>query len=187
MGFNKKYSYKLIILTSLLLATGSFCKAQEPAKGSKIYLSPRINLGYTFKSGFNYGFDIMLGLYKVNDFDFGINFSYCMVNTNQGLHKIKGVGIIAEMDYLSVKLEAASVSRRWGLKNINRASAPGILIDVAGNIGEPNSPWVGVKSFIFDHQRWPFYDHPSYMSTYIYFKSPNIMIYEENPQTVSPQ
>jgi hypothetical protein len=187
MDLFKQKRIFLIIILSWFLGNSYLSNAQNEARGPEIFLSPRITLGYTFGSGLNYGIDAVVGLYKTNDFKFGINFTYNMTNTDQGHHAIKGMGIVAEMKYFSLKLGAGSVSRRWGLKNINKASAPGLTIDVALSIGEANAPWVGVKSFIFDHERWAFYDHPSYLSAYTYFKSPDIMIFEEKSVTGGTQ
>jgi hypothetical protein len=187
MDLFRKNILSLLVLTSFFLGNNFFSKAQEPANGPCVFLSPRITLGYTFGSGLNYGFDAVFGLYKMNDYRFGINLTYNMVNTDQGHHRIKGLAIVAESDYFCLKLGAGSVSRRWGLKNMNKASSPGLLFDVSINIGEANAPWIGAKSFIFDHGKWEFYDHPSYFSAYTYFKSPNIVIFEQKATTGSNQ
>jgi hypothetical protein len=152
---------------------------QDSGKGPEIFVSPRITLGYTFGSGLNYGFDIVLGLYSVDNFKFGVDFSYYMANTEQGHHSIKGFGIVGEMDYFSVKLGAGSVSRRWGLKNVNKAKAPGLMIDISAGVDPYRAPWIGFKSFIFNRNKWQFYDQPSYISVYTYFKSPDIEVFKE--------
>lgn len=175
-----------IILNSiilLILVNPFFSQSQDEIKGPNIYLSPRITIGYTIGSGLNYGFDLVLGLYKLKDFDFGIDFSYYMANTDQGRHGIKGFGVLAEMDYFSMKLGAGSVSRRWGLKNVNKAKAPGLMIDVSASVDPFKAPWIGFKTFIFNRERWQFYDQPSYISAYTYFKSSNIEIFSKESST----
>ncbi len=154
-------------------------KAQENYKGTNIYFSPRITIGYTIGSGLNYGFDLVMGLYQLNDVKFGIDFTYYMINTDQGHHRIKGFALMAETDYLNVKLGAGSVSRRWGLKNVNKAKAPGIMIDVSGGIDPYKAPWIGAKGFIFNRAKWSFYDQPSYISAYTYFKTREIEIFKD--------
>jgi hypothetical protein len=173
-------NYLKYCLAYCLITYVSVCAfAQEKVKGPNVYLSPRITIGYTFGSGMNYGTDIFVGLYRKNDFNFGLNLSFYMANTSQGIHRMKSLAAAAETDYLSIKLGAGSVSRRWGLKNRNKASAPGLVADVSMGIGEKNAPWMGVKSFMFNRAKWQFYDHPSYFSIYTYFKSPNIELYKK--------
>jgi hypothetical protein len=178
MNFYKqvKIIYIIIIFTSFW--NSFILSAQEKTRGTDIFISPRITLGYTFGSGLNYGFDLVLGLYKIDNYKFGLDFTYYMVNTDQGHHRIKGIGIIGEMDYFSIKLEAGAISRRWGLKNVNKASAPGLMIDVTAGIDAYKAPWIGVKSFIFNRDKWEFYDQPSYISAYTYFKSTDIEIFK---------
>jgi hypothetical protein len=184
--FKKKIASRLLLIT-FFLGNIIFLKAQQAVNGPTVFLSPRITLGYTFGSGLNYGFDAVIGLYKMNEYKFGINLTYNMVNTDQGHHRIKGLAVVAESDYFCLKLGAGSISRRWGFKNMNKASAPVLLVDVSINIGEANAPWIGAKSFIFDHERWEFYDHPSYFSAYTYFKSPDIVILEQKITSGSNQ
>jgi len=142
-----------------------------------VFLSPRITLGYTFGAGLNYGFDIYVGLYRLDNFNFGTGFSYYMVNTDQGHHRIKGFVLMAENEYFSAKIGAGAISRRWGLRNVNKTSAPGILFDVAASMDAYKAPWVGVKTFIYKSSKWAFYDHPAYISAYGYFKSQDIDLY----------
>lgn len=177
MGLHKRIINIIITVLVLLNISISDSWTQENTKGTDIYASPRITLGYTFGGGLNYGFDIALGLYRLNDFNFGTNFSYYMVNTDQGHHRIKGFMLMAETKYLSVKLGAGAVSRRWGLRNVNKTSAPGIIIDITASADAYRAPWVGVKSFIYKRSKWLFYDQPSYISGYTYFKTQEIDIY----------
>ncbi len=173
----RKIVFSTIIL---LLGLQTILIGQESYKGPQIFISPRITLGYTFGSGMNYGLDMVLGLYRINNLKLGLDFSYYFANTNQGIHRLKGFAIIGEMDYLSVKLGAGSVSRRWGMKNVNKARTPGIMIDVSASADPYKAPWIGLKSFIFKRSKWPFYDQPSYISAYTYFKNADIELYKPN-------
>jgi hypothetical protein len=150
--------------------------SQENTKGPEIFFSPRITLGYTLGSGFNYGFDLFLGVYRLNEFRLGADFSWYVVNTGQGIHQIKGIGLVGETDYLSMKLGAGSVSRSWGRKNVNKARTPGIMIDVALGLDAYTAPWLGFKTFLFRRENWMFYEQAAYLSAYSYFKSNDIII-----------
>ncbi len=180
MVFTKKLNLKYLAIILLNLSLICNIRAQESYKGTNVYLSPRITLGYTISSGFNYGFDLVVGVYQLNDAKFGIDLTYYMVNTNQGRHGIKGLALVAEMENVNIKIGAGSVSRRWGLKNINKAKAPGIMIDVSGGVDPYKAPWIGVKGFIFSRSKWEFYNQPSYISTYTYFKTAEIEIFKED-------
>jgi hypothetical protein len=58
------------------------------------------------------------------------------------------------------------------------------MIDVSASADPFKAPWIGFKSFIFNRERWTFYDQPSYISAYTYFKSSNIEIFsDDNSQT----
>lgn len=175
--------YKVISATFLFIQVLLSTKAQDSFKGSNIYLSPRITIGYTISSGFNYGFDLVTGLYQHNEMNFGLDFSYYMVNTNQGHHAIKGFAFVAESEYMNAKIGAGMVSRRWGLKNVNKTRAPGIMVDVSAGFGIDQAPWIGAKGFIFKRSVWSFYDQPSYISAYTYFKTPEIVIFKKEPDT----
>ena len=67
-----------LILFLLFPAAGLF--AQESQNGPNVYVSPRINIGYTFGAGINYGFDIVVGAYSIGDFNFGLAYSHYFVN-----------------------------------------------------------------------------------------------------------
>ncbi|MFN8254423.1 MAG: hypothetical protein U0W24_01960 [Bacteroidales bacterium] len=178
MRINSGVKYKIALLW-IFIGFMVRMVSQDDFKGAKIYFSPRITLGYTISSGFNYGFDIVAGLYQFKKVNFGLDFTYYMVNTDQGRHGIKGFQVVADMEYLNIKLGAGAVSRRWGLKNVNKAKAPGILIDVSAGIDPYKAPWIGVKGFVFNRGRWTFYDQPSYISAYTYFKTEEIEVYKE--------
>jgi len=172
------WGYLLIIYSFIQSAN-----AQENYKGTKIYFSPRITIGYTISSGLNYGFDAVCGLYQINSLNCGFDFTFYMVNTDQGHHSIKGIGLMAETNYLNIKLGAGMVSRRWGLKNVNKAKSPGIMIDVSGGFDPYKAPWIGAKGFIINREKWTFYDQPSYISGYTYFKTPEIEVFKKNQNT----
>jgi len=180
MIFTKGLAFKYITFILIVFSLNRNIKAQESYNGTNVYLSPRITLGYTISSGFNYGFDLVVGIYQLDNAKFGIDLTYYMVNTNQGRHGIKGLALVADLENVNIKLGAGSVMRKWGLKNINKAKAPGIMIDVSGGVDPYKAPWIGVKAFIFSRAKWEFYNQPSYISAYTYFKTTEIEIFKED-------
>ena len=183
MKFLKTIRFKYILVFNFLISTLLTMHAQEQTNGTNVFLSPRITLGYTFGTGLNYGFDLYLGIYQLNEMTFGTSFSYYMVNADQGHHRIKGISLVADHKYFNIKLGAGAVSRRWGLRNINKASAQGLMFDVSATTDTYMTPWVGFKSFLFKREKWTFYDKPSYLSVYTYFRSQDIEIYKREPST----
>ncbi|MBN1252532.1 MAG: hypothetical protein JXR51_03885 [Bacteroidales bacterium] len=167
------------ILSYLFVLISSLVFSQENQSTTNIFISPRITIGYTFGSGMNYGVDLALNLYTIDKFNVGFDYSFYIVNTPTGFHRIKNINLMAENDMISVKLGAGMVKRKWGLKKINNAKTAGITIDVSVSVDPMSAPWVGVKSFVFQRSKWPFYDLPSYISVYTYYRTPEIYIYQQ--------
>ena len=172
---------KRLIFITLITLISSSVFAQEK-NGPHTFISPRINIGYTFGTGYTYGLDIFIGGYSLDKLNFGLDFSYYFVNTNAGVHRIKLISLTADNPKIHAKIGAGVVKRVWGLKSVNKAKVPGLSIDISVGFDEYHAPWVGVKSFIFDRQRWPFFDLPSYISIYSYFKTPEIEIYDQREE-----
>ncbi len=151
----------------------------------EINISPRITIGYTFGGGVNCGFDISSSVYKYNDIMLGVHISYYLVFVKKGgIHRIRGLLLSAETQYLSGRIGFGGVRRSWGLRNVNRAGAKGLMVDIAAGVDEYKAPWLGLKSFIFNRSKWKYYKLPAYTSTYIYFKSENIDVYKQPPPPV---
>ena len=153
--------------------------AQEYKKGPNVYVSPRINIGYTFGAGINYGFDVVVGAYSIGNFNFGLAYSHYFVNVPKDFHRFKTISLMIENSLFNIKFGAGMVSRKWGLRNVNTAKVPGMSIDISVGIDEYHAPWFGVKSFMHNKERWMFFNYPSYISAYTYFKTPEIEIYDQ--------
>ena len=173
----KKLKKKLIV-TYLLIFVNSFIFSQENKNGTNIYFSPRITIGYTFGSGMNYGVDFIVNIYTVNEFNFGVDYSFYIVNTPTGTHRLKSINLMAENKMLSAKIGAGLVKRVWGLNKINKAKTGGFIIDISATSDPFRTPSLGVRSFVFRRSKWPFYNQPSYISVYTYYRTPEIYIYQ---------
>ena len=166
---------KLTFILSLLLLSYKLI-AQE--NGPNVYVSPRINIGYTFGAGINYGFDIVVGAYTIGDFNLGFAYSHYFVNVPKDFHRFKTFSLMVDHEMINARIGAGVVSRKWGLRNVNKAKVPGISVDVSVGFDEYHAPWFGVKSFIYNRNRWMYFDQPSYISAYTYFKTQEIKLYE---------
>ena len=169
----------LILLIIALFFSLNNVYSQEKENGLDVILSPRITIGYTFGAGLNCGFDLGVGVYRVNDIMTGLNLNYYIVVTPQGSHRLKGVSLAAETKYVSGRIGMGVVSRRWGLRNVNKAKTPGIMVDVSASADAYKAPWIGVKTFIFNRSKWLYYDMPTYTSAYAYFKAQDIEVYKQ--------
>ncbi len=169
---------KLFILSFLLLLSFENY-AQDLQNGPNVYISPRINIGYTFGAGLTYGYDVVVGGYSTENFDLGLAFSHYFVNVPKDIHRFKVISLVIENSMINAKIGAGMVSRKWGLRNVNKTKVSGISIDISAGVDEYHAPWVGVKSFIQNRKRWTFFDYPSYISVYTYFKTPEIEIYDQ--------
>jgi len=169
---------KTHLVAYLLILNSFFVLSQENQSSTNVYFSPRITIGYTFGSGMNYGIDFVVNIYSTEKFNFGVDYSFYWVNTATGVHRIKSINLMAENDMLSAKIGVGMVKRVWGLNKINKVKTGGITVDVSATVEPYKTPSVGVKGFIFQRSKWPFYDQPSYISIYTYYRTPEISIYQ---------
>ncbi len=186
MILHKRFISKVLLLVVLLSVSYNGI-AQEETNGLDVILSPRITIGYTFGTGINCGFDLGVGVYRINDIMTGLNLSYYIVFTERGNHRLKGVTLAAESKYVSGKVGIGMVSRKWGLRNVNKAKTPGIMVEATASADAYSAPWVGIKTFIFDRSKWNYYEMPTYTSAYTYFKSQDIEIYKQEPISTDGQ
>ena len=169
---------KHILLSYLFVLVSYIASSQDNQSKTNVYFSPRITIGYTFGSGMSYGVDFILNIYSIKDYNFGLNYSFYLVNTTTGSHRIKSINLIAENDIISAKIGAGMVKRVWGLKKINKVKTSGVVIDIGAAIEPYTLPSVGVRSFVFKRSEWPFYKQPSYISIYTYYRTPEFYIYQ---------
>ena len=169
---------KKLILSYLLVFCSLFAFSQENQSTTNIYFSPRITIGYTFGSGMNYGVDFVVNLYTISEINLGIDYSFYLVNTETGAHRIKSINLMAENEIISAKIGAGMVKRVWGINKINKVKTGGIVIDVSATVDPYKFPALGVRSFVFQRSKWPFYSQPSYISVYTYYRTPEISIYQ---------
>jgi hypothetical protein len=186
MGFGK-YNTFYVFVVFFLISFSQHSFSQEKPDGLDVMLSPRITIGYTFGAGINCGLDLGVGVYRIKDIMTGVNFSYYFVFVDQSNHQIKGITLTAETKYISGKVGIGAVSKKWGLRNVNKASTPGIMVDFSASADAYKAPWIGFKAFIFDRSKWMFHELPSYTSAYGYFKTQEIEIYKQEDESSDGQ
>lgn len=169
----------LITILTFVFSTNFY--AQEK-NGPNAFVSPRINIGYTFGAGMTYGVDVFVSAYSMDELNFGLTYSYYFANTQTGVHRLQSISLTVDNSMYHIRIGAGTVKRVWGLHNVNKAKVPGISIDASVGFDEYHAPWVGFKSFIHNRRKWPFFDLPSYLSLYSYFKTPEIEIYDQRQE-----
>jgi len=169
-------------ILSILIFTFSLLLSAQEKNGPHTFVSPRINLGYTFGAGMTYGFDIFVSAYSLDDLNIGLCYSYYFTNTNTGVHRIQTISFTVDNPMIHARLGAGMVKRVWGLHNVNKAKVSGVSVDVSVGFDEYHAPWFGVKGFIHNRRKWPFFDLPSYISAYTYFKTPEIELYDQRDE-----
>lgn len=146
-----------------------------------LFVSPSINLGYCFGSGFTYGIKLDVGLVKISQMTLenyaGISFSYYLVNFQGGVHRIKTLNVEIMNKYFQASIGAGSVTKNWGLRHINSDKAFGTSIDFSVYSYLKQTPWFGFKFFRPSAGTWNWYERPMYKSFYMYLKEPQYRPY----------
>ena len=176
-----KVKYKIIFLIIIFFPLfKQNAKAQLIKEAStNIYFTPLFTVGYTLNSGFNYGVDLTIGLFTIQNnipqTNAGISFQYYIVNYDESQHRIFAINIIAENDYFRIGGGMAQISKKWGFKNRNKNRAIGTSLDFGISTYHYKTPWLAFKTFV-PLQQWELCLNPYYISTYSYFKFEPIKI-----------
>ena len=174
----KKLSYLFKVLFLFLIINTFFLNkniAQNPFKSvsSNLYFSPFITLGYTFNSGFNYGIDLTIGLFKIQNnippTNAGFSIQYYFVNYENSNHRIIAFNVIAESEYFRIGTGVAEIKKKWGYKDRNKTTAFGTSFDFGISTNSVKTPWLAFKTFA-PQQKWEWSKNPYYVSLYTYFK-----------------
>lgn len=150
---------------------------------TRVFLSPRIKLGWTFYSGFNYGAEIAIGLFNIKKENPEINVcispQYMLVNYKGNVHSILSFNAVLESDFYRVMLGIGSAQTKWGFRNRNSNSALGYNISVALTTESKYSPWVECNVFALHNGYWEFYGRPFYLSGSMFFRPDPYLVYEK--------
>lgn len=173
------FRFLLAIALIPMFSTNTFSQLH-----TKVYLSPRLCVGWTFYSGFNYGIDFTIGLFNLKSKDPEINFcispQYYIVNNNHKEQHIISFAFAAESDYYRLGLGMGQVRTKWGFRGINNNKAFGYHFDFALSSDSRYTPWARCKVFALHNGYWEFYGRPYYLSTDIYLRPDPYLVYENN-------
>ncbi len=164
-----------ILILSLLFALKSFGQLN-----TNVYLSPRLTVGYTFYSGFNYGVDLTIGLFRIKsdpEINVCISPQYYFVNYKHNVHNLISFNVVAESDFFRIGGGIGQSITKWGFKRINRNAALGYQIDAAISTTSKYTPWLQMKAFMLHNGYWEFYGRPYYLSADMFFRPEPYVIY----------
>ncbi|MBP5368555.1 MAG: hypothetical protein J6Z01_08915 [Bacteroidales bacterium] len=151
---------------------------------TKVYLSPRITLGWCFYTGFTYGVDCSIGLFNLKTQDPEINVlmspQIYFVNYKNSVQTLISFNVALESDYYRLTAGMGQAVTKWGFKNINHNKAFGYNLGLALSTTSKYTPWAEVKSFILHSGYWEFYSRPYYLSAGGFFRPEPYIIYERD-------
>ncbi|HWY38384.1 MAG TPA: hypothetical protein VNY73_07475 [Bacteroidia bacterium] len=156
---------RLLSLTFLMAVL--FCaNAQTPG----FFITPGVSIGYTFGAKINYGFTLDMG-YALKEkgatYKAGLSLGYYLVKTKHSTHRLRSFNLLAENNFMSVKIGVGRARNPWGYGRRNRCIVHGYNYDVSFTLpGDPYSPWVGIKRFVYKPSQWAWFYQP-YTSLYV--------------------
>ncbi len=165
------------IILIILLSLFSYKSFSQTNYIPDIFVSPKFTLGYTFGAGLTYGIDFTFGLFKSGNANFGVSYSYYLVNYKESRHIVKSYNIVLETNNFDIKFGAGEVKKKWGYKRRNQNRVGGLNIDVSYSYNKYSLPWIGLKSFILRKGSWEWFPKPYYMSLYSYFKHDELYLF----------
>ncbi len=146
---------------------------------SNFYISPNISIGYVLKTGFIYGFDITLGVFKINNYihptSLAISTKYKFLNTSNDVNRIFSFNFVAENDFTKIGAGFGEIKRKWGYKKKNVFKTYAFITDIGFYSGIKYTPWIGVCT-IHPHIKAEWFGKKPLIGYYTYFKQENIEI-----------
>ena len=163
-----------ILLTVLLTFFGAngFAQIFEYTKPT-LYFTPTITLGYTFRCGWNYGFDMTVGLKRIMptkpEINSAINTQFYIINYQGEQHKLITFNIVADSKMSQFGIGIGRIWKRWGYKKINKDAALGysVLFNLSSN--NYSYPYLAAKAFV-PSAKWTWSSLPYYFSYYTFWR-----------------
>jgi len=169
--FRITYKECLILAVCALLMLPSICRAQL---NTKVTISPRIKVGWTFFSGFNYGLELNVGLFTIKrqnpEINVGISPQYMFVNYKGNVHSLLTMNAVLEADTYRLMAGMGQAFTKWGFMGRNSNKAFGYNVSLALTTESRHTPWVEGDVFLLKNGYWEFYGRPYYLSTSMFFR-----------------
>ena len=153
----------------------------EAQLDTKVTLSPRIKLGWTFFSGFNYGIEFNIGLFTIKHDNPEVNVcfapQYMLANYKGNVHSLITINAVVESDYYRLMLGMGQAFTKWGFHNRNSNRAFGYNIGLALSTESKYTPWIEGNVFALKNGYWEFYGRPYYLSASMFFRPEPYVVY----------
>ena len=165
----KRICYVLAICTLLILPIESLAQLN-----TKVTISPRIKLGWTFFSGFDYGLELNIGLFTIKrenpEINVGISPQYMFVNYKGNVHSLLTMNAVLEADTYRLMAGMGQAFTKWGFMGRNSNKAFGYNVSLGLTTESRHTPWVEGDVFILKNGYWEFYGRPYYLSASMFFR-----------------
>ncbi len=171
---------KAVFVLLLILTSWSKLFAQIDGNFTpEIYFSPSITIGYTFRCGWNYGFDFTFGFTRVENTlphtDLAINLQIYTINYKAERHNVTAFNLVADNSVAMFGAGFGLISKSWGYKKVNKDLAFGISSTFNLGSGDYRIPWQGVKIFV-PSDSWTWSSLPYYISYQLFWRQNPIII-----------
>lgn len=159
----------LVVMTFALLPVASLAQLN-----TKVTISPRLKVGWTFFTGFNYGLELNFGLFTIKkenpEINVGLSPQYMLVNYKGNVHSIVSINATLEADTYRLMAGVGQALTKWGFHGRNSNKAFGYNIGLALSTENRHTPWIEGNVFALKNGYWEFYGRPYYLSTSMFFR-----------------
>ncbi|MCR5453913.1 MAG: hypothetical protein K6F33_02880 [Bacteroidales bacterium] len=165
---------KMVWFVLVVCALCAMPEASRAQLDTKVTLSPRLKVGWTFFSGFNYGLELNVGLFTIKkdnpEINVGFAPQYMFVNYKGNVHSLLTVNAVLESDTYRLMAGMGQAFTKWGFRGRNSNKAFGYNIALGLTTESRHTPWVEGNVFVLKNGYWEFYGRPYYLSTSIFFR-----------------
>lgn len=141
---------------------------------TKVTLSPRLKVGWTFFSGFDFGLEFNVGLFTIKrenpEINVGFSPQYLLVNYKGNVHSLISVNGVLESDTYRLMLGMGQAFTKWGFRGRNSNKAFGYNVALGLTTESRHTPWVEGNVFVLKNGYWEFYGRPYYLSASMFFR-----------------
>ncbi len=169
----------LTTVIALLLGLNALAQLFYETKPT-IYISPSITIGYTFRCGWNYGFDITLGYRQIQSgiptTAMAINSQFYVINYRGETHKITAFNFVVDNTISQFGFGIGRIWKTWGYKNVNKDAALGYSLVFDFGMNNYKYPWIGIKAFV-PTAKWTWSSLPYYFSFNTFWRQEPFVIH----------
>ena len=159
----------LVVMAFALLPVASLAQLN-----TKVTISPRLKVGWTFFSGFDYGIELNVGLFTIKmenpEINVGISPQYLFVNYKGNVHSLLTMNLSLEADTYRLMAGMGQAFTKWGFMGRNSNKAFGYNVALGLTTESSHTPGVEGDVFILKNGYWEFYGRPYYLSASMFFR-----------------